>query len=86
MRLDNRTKKLIAVGASIAANCKPCLEYHLNKAIEDGVDRKEIMEAIEVAKMVRQGAASHMDRLLADLDLGAPADEGVPNSKSGCCC
>jgi AhpD family alkylhydroperoxidase len=85
MRLDNRTKKLIAVGASIAANCRPCLEYYVGKALEDGVDRNEIMEGIEVAKMVRNGAASNMDKFLVDLDLSAPSTVSVPDSKSGCC-
>ena len=34
MKLDNRMKELIAVGASIAVNCQSCLEYHAGKALE----------------------------------------------------
>ena len=59
--MDDRTKKLIAVGASVGANCHPCLEYTIGKALEAEIGRDEIMEAVDVAKAVRQGAASSMD-------------------------
>lgn len=42
MRLNDRTIELIAVGASITASCKPCLEYHVKKARELGLDGVEI--------------------------------------------
>ena len=29
--LDERTKELIAIGASVCAHCQPCLTYHVNK-------------------------------------------------------
>ncbi|MCZ7361250.1 MAG: carboxymuconolactone decarboxylase family protein [Candidatus Methanoperedens sp.] len=32
MTFDTKTKELIAIGSSIAANCQPCLEYHLKIA------------------------------------------------------
>ena len=34
MNLDIRTRELIAIGASITANCQPCLQYHVSRAIE----------------------------------------------------
>ncbi len=36
MSLENRIKELIAIGASVTANCQPCLEYHVGKAKEAG--------------------------------------------------
>ncbi|MBI5929653.1 MAG: carboxymuconolactone decarboxylase family protein [Chloroflexi bacterium] len=63
MKLDNRTLRLIAVGASVTANCQPCLQTNVAKALESGADEQTIMEAIEVGKMVRQGAASKLDEL-----------------------
>ncbi|MEA3224900.1 MAG: carboxymuconolactone decarboxylase family protein [Planctomycetota bacterium] len=62
--MDVRIKELIAIGASITANCKPCLEYHVAKARENGVDDQEIAEAVTVGKMVRNGAASKMDEFI----------------------
>ena len=77
--MDIRIKELIAVGASIAANCKPCLEYHVAKARENGANHHEIAEAVGVGKMVRNGAASKMDQftstVLADADVSEKASE-----------
>jgi AhpD family alkylhydroperoxidase len=58
MKLDEKTKELIAVGASIAARCRPCLEHHSKKALELGSDEEEIAEAIEAGKRVRKAAAA----------------------------
>jgi len=66
MTLDNRTTELVAIGASITANCLSCVEYHVSKAVEYGVDKDEIAEAIQVGKMVRKGAAGKMDKFLLD--------------------
>jgi AhpD family alkylhydroperoxidase len=65
--MEEQTKKLIAVGASVGANCHPCLEYTVGKALQTGIGRDEIMEAIDVAKAVRQGAANSMDKLALNL-------------------
>ena len=65
--LDAKIGELIAVGASVAANCQPCVKYRVGKAREMKVAEDEIRQAIEVGKMVRKGAASQMDRLLEEL-------------------
>ncbi|MGB2809810.1 MAG: carboxymuconolactone decarboxylase family protein [Sedimentisphaerales bacterium] len=61
--MDVKIKELIAIGASVSANCHPCLKFHLNKALENGVNDNEIQEAISIGKMVRKGAAGEMDKL-----------------------
>jgi AhpD family alkylhydroperoxidase len=65
--LDEKTKELIAVGASITANCHPCIQYHVNNAREMEIAEAEIQQAIDVGKKVRKGAASEMDKLLGEL-------------------
>ena len=65
--LDDKIKELIAIGASISANCHPCIKYHSAKARELKIDEAEIRQAIEVGKMVRKGAAAQMDKLLEEL-------------------
>ena len=82
--MEERLRELIAIGASVTANCQPCLEYHTAKALENGSQRAEIMEAIEVGKMVRKGAAAKMDKLILKLDGAAPAAEGLQNKGCGC--
>jgi len=64
--MDIQIKELIAIGASVTANCQPCLKYHLNKARESGADNRQINKAVEVGKMVRKGAACEMDVLISD--------------------
>ena len=58
--MDERTKELIAIGASIGAHCQPCLTYHVAKAKELGLDADQISAAIAVGHMVQQGAAAAM--------------------------
>ena len=65
MMIDDKVKELIAIGASVSANCHPCIKYHVNKARELAVEEGEIQQAIEVGKMVRKGAAGEMDKLAA---------------------
>ena len=69
--MDVRIKELIAIGASITGNCKPCLEYHVARARENGADDQEIAEAVAVGKMVRKGAASKMDEFIPAVLSGA---------------
>ena len=83
MTLDNRTSELIAIGASITANCRSCVEYHAGKAVEYGADEQDIVQAIDVGNMVRKGAAGEMDRLVESLRRTAPS---APIGSSTRCC
>jgi AhpD family alkylhydroperoxidase len=83
MKLDERTLRLIAVGASITANCQPCLQINVTKALECGADKQEIADAIQVGKMVRQGAASKMDKFASGLDYAA-LSASAANGGCGC--
>lgn len=65
--LDANIKELIAVGASVSANCHPCVKYHIAKALEMKIDEAEIQQAVEVGQMVRKGAAGQMNELLKEL-------------------
>ncbi len=82
--LDNRIKELIAVGASVTANCQPCLQYHVGQALAHEADEKEIMEALEVAKMVRKGAASKMDKFASTLNHSAAPETSPAVGECGC--
>jgi AhpD family alkylhydroperoxidase len=84
MRLDKQTLELIAVGASVAANCQPCLEHNIDKALEYGADSQQIAEAIEVGKRVRQGAASKMDKFAISLNYAAPSLASATDGGCGC--
>jgi AhpD family alkylhydroperoxidase len=84
MKLDDRMLRLIAVGASITANCQPCLQTNIRKALENGADEQDIAEAIEVGKAVRRGAISKMDQFASSLKTAVPTSTNVMDS--GCEC
>jgi len=65
--LDANIKEFIAIGASVSANCQPCIKYHVAQAREMKINEAEIQQAIDVGKMVRKGAAGQMDELLEEL-------------------
>jgi len=84
MKLDNRITELIAIGASVTANCQPCLQYHIDKALENGASDLEIAQAIEVAKKVRKGASAKMDQFASTISKTAPSDAGASGEGCGC--
>lgn len=77
--MEDQTKELIAIGASIAAHCQSCLVYHIGKARELGIDDEAIRSAVEVGNMVQKGAMSEMKKF-EDAALNAGS------SQSGKCC
>jgi AhpD family alkylhydroperoxidase len=84
--MDDKIKKLIAVGASVGANCHPCLEYHVGKAIEYGIDKSEILDAVNVAKAIRGGAAASMDKLALNLLTDGSSRQSCGSQAGSCGC
>lgn len=84
MGLNEHTMKLIAIGASISANCQPCLLSAMNMAFEGRADEQEIAEAIEVGKRVRAAAAAKMDMLVLGLNSMAPSSGAEIAGGCGC--
>lgn len=84
MRIDDRINELIAVGASVTANCSSCLRHHVGKALENGADAQDIAEAITVGKMVRKGAAANVDKLALSLRRHGVSGENGSNEGCGC--
>jgi AhpD family alkylhydroperoxidase len=76
--MDNKIKLLIAVGASVTANCQPCLKTAVAEAQSTGADKKEILEAIAIGRVVRKGAFGKMDKFASTLtgkDFESSPDE-----------
>ena len=82
--MDDKTKELIAIGASISANCQPCLEYHTSKAREYGLNETEIKEATEIGKLVRRGAASKTDKFASSLNEVSISAQINNDKECGC--
>lgn len=56
--LTLRQRELVAIGASLASNCIPCIKFHVRKGQEAGLGDEEIREAIEIADTVRRTPAA----------------------------
>ncbi len=85
MKLDARIQELIAVGASVTANCQPCLQYHSARALENGADADDLADAIEVGRMVRKGAAAKFDKFAAGPAAPASCAAGPARGPGACC-
>lgn len=81
--MDERTKELIAIGASAAVNCHSCIDYHLAQCDRLGIDRDEVGEATETGMAVGRGAAAKTRTHLAGLFGGG---EPIKGASSGCGC
>ena len=88
--MDDRTRELIAIGASVGAHCQPCLAWHVDKARELGIDDETIREAIEVGHMVEKGAMSTMRKFSAEILAPQPSTGSAccsgGNEQGGSCC
>jgi len=66
--MEDKTKLLIAIGASFTANCQPCLKTAIIEAQKAGkVKEEEIREAIAIGRIVRKGAVGKMDKFASTL-------------------
>lgn len=82
MSLDARIGSLIAVGASVTANCQPCLEINATRAARHGAAPEEIAGAVEIGRKVRAGAAAKLDAFAGRFE-SAPASAAA-ETRCGC--
>lgn len=82
--LDEKTQELIALGASYAVNCKPCMEYHRKKAEKVGATTAEMLAAVAVGEKVRNGAhtksKAFVKEVFGEIECEACFEQG------GTCC
>jgi len=65
--MDEKTKELIAIGASVTAHCQPCVSYHVGKAKGLGLSEELIQEAIEIGQLVERGAGAAMRDFIKEM-------------------
>jgi 4-carboxymuconolactone decarboxylase len=75
--LSSRERELVALGAALASNCVPCIEYRVPAARKAGLSDSQIEEAIRLAEKVRQVPARMvLESALARVAGGSPATAG----------
>jgi len=55
--LTVREKELIAIGIAVAKQCEPCIKLHVQKSLDAGATKEEILDASGVAVMMGGGPA-----------------------------
>ncbi|HLA33295.1 MAG TPA: carboxymuconolactone decarboxylase family protein [Rhodocyclaceae bacterium] len=83
--LTPREKELVALGAALASNCVPCIEYHIPAARKAGLTDAQIRAAIELADKVRQVPAKKVIDA-ANLLLGGDATNGGGGQQEDSAC
>jgi AhpD family alkylhydroperoxidase len=73
-RLSQKEKELVAVGASVAAGCIPCTQYHMKEVRVAGAATQEITAAIEAALCVKGSTRGIMEQV-AYQALGVSKEE-----------
>lgn len=81
--MNEFVKELVAIGASVSTHCQPCLEYHIQAAIELGMTEKDIRQAVEVGHEVEKGAMAAMKKFSAEAlkELLTAAPQGNRSEK-----
>ena len=62
--LSKKTKELMALSISIVTKCEPCMEWHLDQAMQAGAADEEIYETIDVAIEMGGGQAGAYARFV----------------------
>lgn len=65
--LARKHKELIAVGISVVMDCESCMQWHIERAVEHGATFAEVLEAIDVAIMMGNGATTVRARFAMDV-------------------
>ncbi|HKI77743.1 MAG TPA: carboxymuconolactone decarboxylase family protein [Ignavibacteriaceae bacterium] len=50
--LNAKTKELMGLVASMVLRCNDCIFYHIDRAIQEGANRQELMESFNIALIV----------------------------------
>ena len=83
--LSGREQTLVSLGAAIASNCLPCVEFHIPGARKAGLSEMQIKQALQVADKVRRVPA-RMVLKTAMARMGDSPDESTEASGGGCGC
>ncbi|MEN6458250.1 MAG: carboxymuconolactone decarboxylase family protein [Thermoguttaceae bacterium] len=75
-------EELVAIGAAIASNCEPCFKQHFREAINLGVSRGDVAQAVVTARKVKEQIAEQMLKTVGE-QLAAARDVGP---RPGTCC
>ena len=50
--LDVKTKELLGLVSSLVLRCDDCVKYHLESSYKEGLNRKQVVEALSIGTLV----------------------------------
>jgi len=87
--MENLTLKeisLVSIGASIGANCIPCVVYHIKQGRNSGLTDEQIKSAIDAAVKVKNVPAENVfSAALRQLDITENTEQCPADQSCGCC-
>jgi len=81
--LNPRERELVALGASLASNCVPCIEFHIREARKADLTEAEIAATIELADKIKAVPAAKVLEAASGLLSKSNAE---PTAATGACC
>ena len=85
--MDIKTRLLMSLAASAAANCGPCFEHYHTKAGQAGLEAGEIGQALELGEKIRGGAGmSFKASVNKTMGTDSAGDETTACCASGATC
>ncbi|QLH74598.1 MAG: carboxymuconolactone decarboxylase family protein [Methanomassiliicoccales archaeon] len=68
--MDERTRELVAIAASVAGRCQPCFRHHLERSRELGVSDEDIRSTIALASRISEVGDQRMVEFVESLMKG----------------
>jgi AhpD family alkylhydroperoxidase len=78
MALDQKDKELVAIGASIGALCRPCIEHHIPAARDAGLTEPQLARAVEAAEAIHRIAVTLLFGRTHELLHATETPAGMP--------
>jgi len=79
--LNAKTKELMGLVASMVLRCNDCIFYHIDRSIQEGANRKELMESFNIALIVGGSIVIPHLRYAFEV-MDEIFDESVPGSEN----
>ena len=70
--LDAKTKKLLMIALASVFRCSHCTDGHISGALESGVSREEIAEALMIASVIAAGTQLAWAKDIFEKHLSGP--------------
>ena len=84
--LDLKTKELIAISASVLMRCQFCVDTHSQRALEAGVTKEDIAEAVSVAMFIAARSQIGWTKVYGENIFDRIFEKDEEEEDCSCCC